>query len=235
LFKVTIIMPAFNASLHVADALASLLVQREAAKLEVLVVDDGSTDDTLRIVAAISQSAPEVRLLAGPHRGVSAARNAAIGTVAPDTDIVTFLDADDLSPPGRFARDLAAFRDDVDVRWGMTRRFNSRGASDELERGSQLGAIMLRMDTLGRLGGFDERYALAEDVDFVLRMLETRPRLSLSDEAAVLYRVHDSNTSRDMDLVRRTLTSVYLAAARRRMQGAAAVPAGIFRPLGKPP
>lgn len=231
MLKVAIIMPAYNASRHIADALASLLVQRDAARLEILVVDDGSTDDTRRIVAAIAESAPEVRLLAGSHRGVSAARNTAIDRLAPDTDIVTFLDADDLSPPGRFARDLAALHADVDMHWGMTRRFDRSGLSDAIERGSQLAAVMLRMKAFGQLGRFDESYDLAEDVDFVIRLLESRPRILLSDEVAVLYRVHEHNTTRDADRVRRTLKRVYLAAARRRIQGAAAVPSGIFRPL----
>jgi len=230
--KVAVLMPAWNASRFIAEAIQSLLVQREAASFDIIVVDDGSTDSTVEIVTNIARAAPEVRLIALPHRGLPSARNAALAAISPDTDIVTFLDADDLSPPGRFARDLAALTSDVDVYWGMTQRFEGGEYSPELERGAQLGALLIRAAAIGQYNGFSEDFPIGEDVDFLLRMLETQPRLRLSDQIAVLYRLHDANSTRNRALVRQVLTRAYLAAARRRLRGAPEVPAGLFRPLG---
>lgn len=232
-------MPAWNASRYIAEAIGSILAQRDAARFDIIVVDDGSTDKTSKIVEDIDRSAPEVRLIARPHQGLPFARNAALDALAPDTDIVTFLDADDLSPPARFDRDLSAFADDraIDVHWGMTQRFTdpAEGPSPEVsnspERGSQLGAVLIRADALKPIGRFNEALPVGEDVDFLLRMLETQPRLAMSDSVAVLYRVHATNVSRDSRLKRRALTRVYLAAAHRRLHGAPAVPPGLFQPF----
>jgi glycosyltransferase involved in cell wall biosynthesis len=237
-------MPAWNASRHIREAIGSILAQRSAARFDIIVVDDGSTDATRQIVEQISRSAPEVRMIGRAHGGVPSARNAALDAVAADTDIVTFLDADDLSPHGRFDRDLRAFADDAaaDIHWGMTLGFagdDSEGPAPATrgapERGSQLGAVMIKTAALPALGRFDESLPTGEDVDFLLRMLETRPRLALTAEVAVLYRRHSTNMTRDARLVRRALTRVYLAAAYRRRHGAPAVPPGIFLLPEKPP
>jgi len=236
--KVAVLMPAWNASRYIGEAIGSILAQREAATFDIVVVDDGSTDATRKIVEEIARHAPEVRLIARARRGLPFARNAALDALAPDTDIVTFLDADDLSPPGRFARDLPAIADDAtaDVHWGMTQPFADgriAEASRAPERGSQLGAVMLKAGAFARVGRFSEALPLAEDVDFLLRLLETRPRLALTDEVVVRYREHATNVSRDSRLARRMLTRVYLTAAHRRLHGAGPVPTGLFRPRAR--
>ena len=238
--KVAVLMPARNASLYIEEAIGSILAQRAAAEFDIIVVDDGSTDNTAQIVRELSRSAPEVRLIAQPHRGVPAARNAALDALTADTDVITFLDADDLSPPDRFARDLGAFlgAPAIDVHWGMTQRFAGKVANSapparpSLERGSQLGAVMIKPGKLREVGRFNEALPSGEDVDFLLRLLESRPNLALTAEAAVLYRVHGTNLTRNGDLVRSALIQVYLSAAYRRRHGAPPVPPGLFQPLG---
>jgi glycosyltransferase involved in cell wall biosynthesis len=237
-------MPAWNASRHIRDAIGSILAQRAAARFDIVVVDDGSTDTTREIVEEISRSVPEVRLIGQAHKGAPSARNAALDAVASDTDIVTFLDSDDLSPRGRFDRDLRTFADDeaVDVHWGMTLGFtddDSEGPAPERrgspERRSQLGAVMIKPAALRAIGRFDETLPTGEDVDFLLRMLETQPRLALTADVVILYRRHLTNMTRDTRLVRSALTRVYLSAAYRRRHGAPAVPPGIFLPPERPP
>lgn len=232
-------MPAWNAARTIREAIASVLDQRSAAQFDIIVVDDGSTDATREIVAEIAGSASEVRLITRARAGVSATRNAALAAVTADTDVVTFLDADDLSPPDRFLRDLPAFvnNDAVDVHWGMTLMFAADATTQQLrdrpQRGSHLGAVMIKTATLRTIGRFDETLPIGEDVDFLIRMLEAQPRLMLIYDVALLYRRHATNMSLDTDLVRKALTRVYLAAAYRRKHGAAAVPVGLFRPYGE--
>jgi len=229
-------MPAWNAALYVANALGSLLAQRDAAELDIIVADDGSTDTTRDVVRGLD--AAEVRLLELPHRGVSAARNAALEVLATDTEAVTFLDADDLSPPGRFARDLRTLEDQqVDVVWGMTQRFFEPEAAAEaatfsnpppLERGTLLGNLLVRMDLIRRIGSFDETLATGEDSDFVLRLLELEPRIHTSSDVALLYRRHVANLT-DGGGERNAIARVYMLAARRRRgRPPLPIPQGLF-------
>ncbi len=236
--RVAVLMPARNAAAHIWSALESILVQRHAAALEIIVVDDGSTDAAAEIVHEVRRANPEVRLVAGPARGIPFARNAAVAAIPPSAAFVTFLDADDLSPPDRIARDLATLRDDpdLDLVWGMTQPFQSgtelersSAPSQGRERRSQLAGLLLRRPFFDRIGGFNETLPMGEDVDFVLRMLELGPRLHLSDAIAVYYRQHPANTTRDVGLVRQTLARAFLLAAQRRRRGGRTIPDGIFR------
>lgn len=103
--KISVIVPAFNAELFLERAVASLLATGHA-DLEVLIVEDGSTDGTLQTAQRLLQEHPEqVRLLrhpGGANRGVSATRN--LGIAQAGGDAVCFLDADDYVLPHRFDR-----------------------------------------------------------------------------------------------------------------------------------
>lgn len=100
---VSVIIPTRNRSKLLIEAIESVLaVQRQGFDLEVLVVDDGSTDDTAAVVAQYP-----VTLLQGPGRGASAARNA--GIVAAHGDFVAFLDDDDVWLPNNVTPQLAVF------------------------------------------------------------------------------------------------------------------------------
>ena len=95
---VSVIMPMRNAGAYVAKALRSILA--ETIPLELIVVDDGSTDHSRAIVQSFND--PRIRLIDGPCLGIYAALNAAIE--AATGEIVMRCDADDTYPPGRIAR-----------------------------------------------------------------------------------------------------------------------------------
>lgn len=104
--KTSIIIPTYNHREYVGDAIRSALAQ--TAHVEVIVVDDGSTDGTAGMVAA---SFPVVRLIEQKHAGPSAARNR--GLDAARGDFVMFLDADDVIAPNKVARQVQAMTPDV--------------------------------------------------------------------------------------------------------------------------
>jgi glycosyltransferase involved in cell wall biosynthesis len=101
--KVSVVIPTYDRGRVVGEAIDSALAQRHR-HLEVIVVDDGSTDDTAERVARLRDR--RVRLLRRPHAGVSAARNA--GIAAATGELVAFLDSDDLWKPDKLEAEVAA-------------------------------------------------------------------------------------------------------------------------------
>jgi glycosyltransferase involved in cell wall biosynthesis len=98
---IAVIVPCHNAECTLEATLESVLVQ-EGVELEVVVIDDGSKDGSLELARRYE---PRIRVLTGPNRGASAARNTGIEeTRAP---FIVFLDADDLLEPGTLAKRLA--------------------------------------------------------------------------------------------------------------------------------
>lgn len=106
---ISAVVPAWQAAAHLADCITSILDQRGTFRLELIVVDDGSTDATAEIATSLIPVAAAkgvpMRLLRQANAGPSAARNA--GIAAATGDWVAFLDSDDRMPPDRLASQLA--------------------------------------------------------------------------------------------------------------------------------
>lgn len=107
--KVSVVIPTFNRAALVCRAIDSALAQTHPS-LEVIVVDDGSTDDTLPRLAAYG---PRIRIIAQPNSGVCAARNA--GIAAATGELIAFLDSDDLWRPFKIAAQAALFERHPDL------------------------------------------------------------------------------------------------------------------------
>lgn len=109
--RLSVAVCTWNRAALLADCLESLVGQEVSGGFEVLVVDDGSTDDTAATVARIADSAPvPVRHLRQEHKGLNAARNRAVAEAS--GLVVHFLDDDELAPPGLLARVLARLDED---------------------------------------------------------------------------------------------------------------------------
>jgi glycosyltransferase involved in cell wall biosynthesis len=107
--KVTVITPLYNAEAYVAETVRSVLKQTHP-DVEHVVVDDGSTDRSAALVAAMAASHPQIRLIRQDNRGVAAARNRGAQEARPDSTYLLFLDADDVLVPEALAT-LAAYLD----------------------------------------------------------------------------------------------------------------------------
>lgn len=105
--EITVLMPAYNAAAFIGDAIASVLRQSFTG-FELLVVDDGSTDDTVAIVQSFND--PRITLLRQAHAGVAAALNR--GLAAAQAPLVARFDADDLCHPQRLARQREIMQQD---------------------------------------------------------------------------------------------------------------------------
>lgn len=229
---VSVVVPAYNAAATLAGAVGS--VGADPAVAEILVIDDGSSDDTARI----ARDLPGVTLIQQPNAGPSAARNAGIERARGDW--VAFLDADDRWLPGKLSRQLAvAARQPeaviVATEW-LRRLPEGHGSADGSARSAtpavrvldyqdflvmnrfQTSTVLARTTVLRELGGFRSDLDGAEDYDMWLRCATRGPAV-LIREPLVIYRDEPGGYSKD---TRRVYTAAL--AMMDREQAAARVP-----------
>jgi glycosyltransferase involved in cell wall biosynthesis len=231
--KVSVIMPAYNREAYVGTAIRSLLRQRDDADLDIIVIDDGSTDRTAAVVEAFARKEPAVRLVRQANGGISKARNTGLDNIHPDAELVTFLDSDDVSVEGRFAAELPLFREDPELamtysRMTWTDRIDDATCSlapDALSctlHGIVLMVAIFRRSAIEQIGRFNEDLAQSEDLDFLLRFFESPLKYRVVENVSVLYRRHEGGITQKREEARSNFMRVMLLAARRRRAGGAA-------------
>jgi glycosyltransferase involved in cell wall biosynthesis len=173
LIDVSVVIPVHNGAATVRSAIASALDQ-EGPTVEVVVVDDGSTDETAAVVSSLRDS--RVSLVQQLHAGVSSARNT--GAAAAAGRRLIFLDADDELLPGALLA-LNAPGDDVGLIVGRI-EFFTRGSPDHTTGPPHFGALVSPMlsgsfavdaAVFGAVGGYDERLGFSENTDLGIRVL----------------------------------------------------------------
>jgi glycosyltransferase involved in cell wall biosynthesis len=204
---VSVLMPMRNAEPFVRAALESVLAQ-EGAELEVVVIDDGSTDGSAAAVRGLGD--PRVRLLPGPCRGIAAAFNAALAEAR--GELVARCDADDLYPPGRLAWQVRwlAEHPEFGAVCGRFTTMTPKGevvsvltcggdAAEEVTGELLAGAtrtsfctFAVRTELLRRIGGCRAFFATAEDIDLLLRLGEVA-RVWFEPRSWYFYRLHDAS------------------------------------------
>jgi hypothetical protein len=197
---ISVIIPVYNAARFLDEGVRSILNQ-SYPKIEIIVVDDGSTDDLERVI----QNLPvEVRFVRQPNRGPASARNAGIQRAS--GDLMAFLDADDLWPQGRMAGLLAALEDapDCDVVIGDAQLMeqNALGGFDFVgnpEAGFKhyIGAAVYRRRAFEKNGLFDEKLRFGEDLDWFANVSTSRTVVQRVEAVTLYVRRHDSNMTRN--------------------------------------
>ncbi len=208
---ITVVIPVWNGAQTIERTLASALAQT-FTDFEVLVINDGSTDSTVERVQRCSD--PRVQVHHFSNAGLAASRNRGIALAR--GEFIAFLDADDLWPPHKLARQLAALRDhpeaalaygfsdcvDADDRYiGHGSHLEHSGRVYEqllianfLDNGS---TPLVRASALGTSGVFDETLPAAEDWDLWLR-LAWHFDVRCVPEVLTLYRVHGQSMSTNL-------------------------------------
>ena len=210
---VSVVIPSYNSARYVGAAIESVLEQA-GVPVEVLVVDDGSKDNTAEVVAAYGSP---VRYLHQANAGVSVARNH--GIQESRAKYVAFLDADDTWMPNKLTRQLDALErtpkarlcyaayvrvDDQLEPLGI-QRSSRRGTAleDLLLRGNVVGSIctvIVERALLETVGGFDPALSQCADWDMWVRLARHTEFLYV-DEPLVTYRQHGSNMSHNVPLL----------------------------------
>lgn len=194
---VSVIVPVYNGAAFLGEALTSIRAQAYPA-LDILVIDDGSTDDS----AGVAARTEGVRLLNQANRGPAAARN--LGLAAARGDLIAFLDADDLWPAGKLAAQVARLQSapTLEVALGRVQAFGAAGVplpATEPVIDVHLGSGVFRRAVFERVGVFDAGLRFSEDHDWFLRAREQDVRMVVMAAVTLLYRVHAGNMTRQAD------------------------------------
>lgn len=199
---VSAIIPVYNGERYIADAIDSVFRQ-EYRPLEVIVVDDGSTDGTLAVVAAYGDT---VRVISQKNSGQAVARN--VGLTAAKGKYIAFLDADDVWSDDHLAELLPPLLDGLcDVARGLITYIRDKGlATEEISESvfleALVGACVYDASVFATIGHFDEAMRQGEDFDFAIRLNESTCRQWRSKKSVLWYRRHDANLTNDKEFVR---------------------------------
>jgi glycosyltransferase involved in cell wall biosynthesis len=223
MLQVSVIIPCYNYGRFVGDAVESVLAQTLSPH-EVIVVDDGSTDETARVLARFGE---RIRVVYQKNQGVATARNA--GVAHATGDLFAFLDADDVWLPAKLEKQVRRFAGEPDLGLvhcgvlevdaaGKPLRLLLDGmegwVAEELllfRRNVILGggsAMVVSRAAFNATGGFDDRLPPTEDWDLWYR-LARRHRVGFVPEVLVQYRCHGSNHSQNLKKRERGVLLIY--------------------------
>lgn len=215
---ISVIVPAYNCAAYLGSALDSIFAQ-SYPQLEVLVVDDGSTDGT---VAVAQRYGERVRVISQTNAGPAAARNR--GLASARGEFIAFLDGDDLWLEGKLLQQARYLlrRPEASIVYGHFHRWESRpdgsfspadefatGATEEsldpalsgwiyhrllIDSEVHIITALIRATVIDEIGIFDETLKVGEDYDFWLRVSRRFQLYKLARPLA-LYRIHGNNTT----------------------------------------
>ncbi|BAY12841.1 glycosyltransferase [Calothrix sp. NIES-2098] len=205
---VSVIIPVYNGEKTIKKTIESVLNQ-SLSDLEIIVINDGSTDSTEEIVKSISDS--RLKIFSYPNAGLSASRNRGLSLAA--CDFVSFIDADDLWTSDKLESQMQALlahenaalayswtdfidADDNFVRTGARAKVTGDAytkllLSNFLENGSN---PLIRKEAFTKVGNFDESLRAAEDWDMWLRLADSY-EFVVVPQVQILYRISASSMS----------------------------------------
>lgn len=222
--KVSVIMPAYNVQDYIEESIRSVQEQ-EYGNWELIVVDDGSTDETVKVVESIRKKDRRIRLLRQENQGVSFARNRGIREA--EGRFIAFLDGDDLWEKD-FLSKMLKKQKETDKKFILCGydRLLSKTHINKLENfypedkkilyyyasldfKTHIGAILIEKESLIKNEiKFTPECSIGEDVEFIYKSLALFPA-SVVPEALMLYRKREGSVSRKCWNVEKTITSIF--------------------------
>lgn len=204
--QVTAVIPVYNGQRYLGEAIDSALAQDYRA-MEVLVIDDGSTDSSAEIARSYGE---RIRYYYQRNEGLSAAQNA--GVAGCQGDYIAYLDCDDLWVPGKISLQMDVFRlkPATDMVFGHVEQFYSRKTSTarrgdmpvapEVMAGYSTGTMLARLDVFQRVGLFSPEFRVGEFLDWYARANDAGLVSVMLKEVLLKRRIHAENMGvRDRD------------------------------------
>jgi glycosyltransferase involved in cell wall biosynthesis len=220
---VSAIVPVYNCDRYLKEALESILQQTHPPS-EILVIDDGSTDNSAAVAREFSSS---VHYYSQPHQGAGTARN--YDTQLAKGDYLAFLDADDIWEENKLSRQLEIFanKPEVDIVFGQMKNFHSPELPEEVKQkvycppeliaGYHPGTMMIKKAAFERVGLFETHWKLGEFIDWYLKAMEAGLKSVMLPDLVLRRRIHQTNTGiRDRDFRQDYVRIVKASLDRRR-------------------
>jgi glycosyltransferase involved in cell wall biosynthesis len=211
---ISVVIPVFNCEKYLGAAIESILAQNYKP-IQIVVVDDGSTDNS----AAVARGFSQVEYHLQDHAGVATALNKGIGETK--GDFIAFLDADDLWMAGKLRRQLDAFENDPELSMvmGKVEQFRETGpegapVSLGLFNGYLKIAMLIRRSALFRVGLFDTQWKTGDFIDWYVRATELQLKSLMLPEVVARRRIHDTN----MGITQRDAQSDYARIMRQALE-----------------
>jgi len=198
---VSVIIPVYNYDRYLGEAIESVLSQTYK-QLEVIVVDDGSTDQSGEVARSFADRG--VRYCHQNNAGIGPARNK--GLESAQGDYLAFLDSDDRWPVEKIERQLRAFESDptLEMVFGQAAQLHNGPEWDEgiknqepapasMVPGMVAGTMLIKRDAFYRVGKFQGDWKLGEFIDWYARAVELQIRSLVLPDLFLWRRIHDSN------------------------------------------
>ncbi len=225
-FSVAVVIPVYNRERYLAQTIQSVLDQTYPAE-QVIVIDDGSLDGSLKIAQTFGN---RVETVSVPNGGPSAARNHGLRLVTAER--VIFLDSDDLlaadaletfaqiaanTNPDLIISDYARFNDSNGLGAAIaTKIFRDRELASVLCNGSfATHSLCIRAKLVRDMGGFDESLPSHEDLDLWWRIAFLSPRIELTENVLAYYRDTPNSLTKNLDRMFQTRLQVICGVAQR--------------------
>ncbi|MDB9372550.1 glycosyltransferase family 2 protein [Nodularia sphaerocarpa] len=197
---VTVVIPVYNSAKFLAATLDSVFAQTYRP-IEVIVVDDGSTDNSADIV----RSYPEVQYFYQSNQGVSVARNVAIA--AAKAELIAFLDSDDLWKPDKLSLQIAYMLENTHIGITGTKAINFLESDTQLppwlrdhpcweqDRVIIPSTMVVHKSVFSQVGDFSPDYRASQDIEWLWRAKDAKIPMLKINEILTLRRFHGSNVS----------------------------------------
>ena len=213
----SIIIPAYNASKHITETIRSVLNQTYP-NWELIIIDDGSSDNTLEIIHDLSKSEPRIKYVTKKNSGVSDTRN--MGISLAKGEFISFLDADDIWHDTNLEEKIRfIIKHNIDAAYSKCEKIDSNSKSlNTILTGSDTpllndilflkgnyitapSGIVLKKNVLDAIDGFDINLSNNADQDLWIRILSNNFKIKLISEVLWQYRVHAYNMSSNIALL----------------------------------
>ena len=215
---VSVIIPVYNGEKYIAESLQCVF-QQSYNPIEVIIVDDGSTDNSIQIIYEIPG---EKKIITQQNKDVSDARNSGIKNA--NGEYIAFLDQDDLWDKTKLEKQIQIFLKDPNVdlvltdlskfndegrewhpkdRHKASSRLNNRNLFENLIRKNVLmpSAVMVKKSSIKRAGFFDSNFKTCGDYEMWLRMAALGMKFKYLPEPLTFYRQHGENTSKKIEIM----------------------------------
>jgi glycosyltransferase involved in cell wall biosynthesis len=220
--SVGVVIRTFNSDKYLKDSIESVINQNYSP-MEIVVVDGGSTDQTIEIISGLF---PEVKIIRQIRPGLGGA--AQDGIEALDTDLIAFQDSDDIWTAGRLKQMVESLIDCIDLAavLGAVEHFLSPELDQNehqnllihkgLQPGFGLPALLIYKKVFNQIGPFAEGFPYGEYMEFIDRFRLKGLQIKQLDISSLKRRVHKSNYTQGVELRSNMLEALHMIIARRR-------------------